>query len=72
MSSVGRAREPTGPRPRKRKARILPVLVASIAIGEAIQNQEFFQVLESWEPRLGQLSLSPVAPVWVGVRKIEI
>ena len=31
-----------------RKARILPVLVASI--GEAIQNQEFFQVLESGEP----------------------
>ena len=49
-----------------RRARILPVLVASIR--EAVQNQEFFQVLESGEPRLGQLS--PVAPV--GERKIEI
>ena len=32
-------------KPQLRKARILPVLVASI--GEAIQNQELFQVLES-------------------------
>ena len=63
--TAGRATPETGPL-HTRKSRILPVLVASI--GEAIQNQEFFQVLESWEPRLGQLS--PVAPV--GERKIEI
>lgn len=37
---------------------ILRVLDPSI--GEAIQNQDFFPVLESWEPRLGQSS--PGAP----------
>ena len=46
--------------------RILPVLDPSIR--ELIKKQEFFQVLESWEPRLGQSS--PGAPV--GERNFEI
>ena len=61
LSGLRGAARLSGRPPLIRQSRILPVLVASI--GEAIQNQEFFQVLESWEPRLGQLSLSPVAPV---------
>ena len=55
---------------RLRQSRILPVLVASI--GEAIQNQEFFQVLESKVPKelgaqAGPASSFPFrqSPLWV-------
>jgi hypothetical protein len=58
--------EGEGPAARIRIDRILPVLDPSIR--ELIKKQVFFQVLESWEPRLGQ-SL-PGAPV--GERIFEI
>ena len=52
------ARDPARPREAEggvRICRIHEVLDASIR--ERIKNQDFFQVLESWEPILGQMPL---------------